>query len=140
MSRDEAAAQQAAREAEAEALRIQALSRPSYPPVQIHLHCGAPGCWDLPSNHEEVWRWIYDADAVTIMRRLLTRLERAPAMVIVRDWHRGWTDILGSHPLVDDREFIALATICEGLSFEQIHEAHQSLIDAGWKPKERKAA
>ena len=128
--------------AEAEALANAPAPSPDfalYPPVLVHLYCTAPGCADLPSDHPDVWRWIYNLSPERVLRRLLTRLERAPTLIEVTEWQRGWTDVLGSHPEVTDREFIPLATITEGLSFDQVNEAHQSLIDSGWKP-ERKAA
>lgn len=133
VTRDQADTQASERE------RIAEMTAAAFTPIHVHLHCSAPGCENLPSNHDEVWRWIYGASPIVAMRRILTRIERAPAVVIVTDWYRGWIDILGSHPLVDDCEFIPLATICEGLTFEQAHEAHQSLIEAGWKPPTRKA-
>jgi|GEM_PF-4046116 len=118
---------------EAERLR-QLTERLRWPPVLIHLYCTAPGCEDLPSNHDDVWRWLEGCPPEKVLRRVLTRLERPPHLVIITQGTT-WTDIEGDHPLCPDREYVPLAAICQGMTFDQVTETHQSLIDSGWRPR-----
>ena len=109
------------------------LAKLNAPPIGVHLWGSAPGLETVPCADERRWKVFRGVAVDQIVRRLLTRLQRAPALVEIRA-HGAETDVLGEHELAPDDGFIPLATFLYGVTTAEIEEAHQDLILAKWRP------